>query len=97
MLREDAASPRRERREPGADLAVPGEATSTFEALRAWRATQAKAQAIPPYVIFHDSVLREIATVRPADLGALGQIKGVGVSKLERYGAQVLDVLLRAA
>lgn len=69
------------------------ESTSLFEALRVWRAAQAKAQAVPPYVIFHDTVLREIAAVRPASLEELGQIKGVGASKLQRYGLAVLDVL----
>ena len=48
---------------------------------------------MPPYVIFHDAVLREIAAVRPASLDELGQIKGVGASKLQRYGAGVLAVL----
>ena len=64
-----------------------------FEALRAWRAEQAKAQRIPPYVIFHDSVLRDIAAGRPGSLDDLGQIKGVGASKLARYGAAVLAIL----
>ena len=64
-----------------------------FEALRAWRAAEAKAQRIPPYVIFHDTVLREIAAVRPASIEELGQIKGVGASKLQRYGAAVLAIL----
>jgi superfamily II DNA helicase RecQ len=40
-------------------------------------------------------VLREIAAVRPANLTELGQIKGVGASKLDRYGVQVLDILGR--
>jgi ATP-dependent DNA helicase RecQ len=67
----------------------------SFAALRAWRATEAKAQGIPPYVIFHDSVLRDIAAVRPRSLDELGEIKGVGASKLHRYGARVLGVLAR--
>ena len=70
-----------------------GAAESLFDALRAWRATQAKAQSVPPYVIFHDTVLREIAAVRPANLDELGEIKGVGASKLQRYGAGVLLIL----
>jgi ATP-dependent DNA helicase RecQ len=41
-------------------------------------------------VIFHDSVLREIAAVRPASIEELGEIKGVGASKLARYGREVL-------
>jgi ATP-dependent DNA helicase RecQ len=64
-----------------------------FDALRAWRATEAKAQHIPPYVIFHDTVLRDIAAVHPAGMEELAQIKGVGASKLQRYGAAVLGIL----
>jgi ATP-dependent DNA helicase RecQ len=64
-----------------------------FDSLRAWRAAEAKAQRIPPYVIFHDSVLREISAVRPMSIEELGQIKGVGASKLQRYGAAVLAAL----
>jgi ATP-dependent DNA helicase RecQ len=64
-----------------------------FEQLRQWRAGAAKAQSVPPYVIFHDTVLRDIAAVRPATLDEFGQIKGVGASKLERYGADVLRIL----
>jgi ATP-dependent DNA helicase RecQ len=71
--------------------------TPLFEALRAWRAAEAKAQRIPPYVIFHDSVLREIAAVRPTSVEELGQIRGVGASKLQRYGAAVLAVLAAPA
>jgi len=103
LLREDAAeAPRAERsRRRGtaaADATPPSaEAGGLFEALRQWRATEAKAQSVPPYVIFHDSVLREIAAVRPRDLDDLGGIKGVGTSKLTRYGADVLAVLRRSA
>ncbi|HTN11215.1 MAG TPA: HRDC domain-containing protein, partial [Acetobacteraceae bacterium] len=42
---------------------------------------------------FHDSTLREIAVVRPEGLDVLAQIKGVGASKLERYGTAVLAAL----
>jgi ATP-dependent DNA helicase RecQ len=69
------------------------EAQSLFEALRAWRAAEAKVQRIPPYVIFHDTVLREIAAVRPTSVEELGQIKGVGASKMQRYGAAVVAVV----
>jgi ATP-dependent DNA helicase RecQ len=73
------------------------EAEGVFEALRVWRASEAKAQRVPPYVIFHDTVLRDIAAVHPASLEELGQIKGVGASKLQRYGAAVLALLAAAA
>ena len=98
MLREEAAPPpraRRERRTAAVAADLPAAPAGLFESLRAWRAAEAKAQAIPPYVIFHDSVLREIAAVRPANLAELGQIKGVGASKLDRYGVGVLDILSR--
>jgi ATP-dependent DNA helicase RecQ len=64
-----------------------------FDALRAWRSAEAKAQHIPPYVIFHDTVLRDIAAVHPAGMEELAQIKGVGASKLQRYGSAVLGIL----
>jgi ATP-dependent DNA helicase RecQ len=57
------------------------------------RLAEAKGQSIPPYVIFHDSVLRDIAAQRPQTLDELAQIKGVGASKLDRYGRHVLGVL----
>lgn len=47
---------------------------------------------MPPYVIFHDTTLMEIARVRPRSLAAFGDISGVGEAKLERYGPQFLDV-----
>ena len=55
--------------------------------LRDWRLERAKADNVPPYVVFHDSVLHAIAEARPSSLGELSQIAGVGPAKLERYGA----------
>ncbi len=64
-----------------------------FDALRQWRLSEAREQEIPPYVIFHDSVLRDIAREQPVSRDELGGIKGVGASKLDRYGIAVLTVL----
>ena len=64
-----------------------------FEALRAQRRTLAEEANVPPYVIFHDATLREMATVRPADILALGRISGVGARKLEAYGDAFLAVI----
>jgi ATP-dependent DNA helicase RecQ len=64
-----------------------------FEALRIWRRERAAEQMLPPYVIFHDSVLAAIARRRPATAEALAGINGVGQSKLDRYGADVLRVV----
>jgi ATP-dependent DNA helicase RecQ len=98
MLRQEVTPPRlrEERRSPAAAPVMAGAAEGPFEALRAWRAAEAKKQAVPPYVIFHDSVLRDIAATRPAGRDELAQIKGVGASKLDRYGAGVLRVLADA-
>jgi ATP-dependent DNA helicase RecQ len=64
-----------------------------FEALRAWRRECATEQKLPPYVIFHDTVLAAIARRRPASPDALAKISGVGQAKLERYGTDVLRVV----
>ena len=64
-----------------------------FERLKAWRAEQARAQSVPPYVVFHDSTLSAIAAAQPRDLGALGNIAGIGAKKLERYGPALLELL----
>jgi DNA helicase-2/ATP-dependent DNA helicase PcrA len=63
--------------------------------LRAWRAERARADNVPAYVVFHDSVLQAIAAARPASLGELAQISGVGPAKLERYGEELLAVVER--
>jgi len=64
-----------------------------FEALRSWRLAQAREQGVPPYVVFHDRTLIEIAGGRPASLAELGRVAGVGQAKLDRYGEAVLAVL----
>jgi ATP-dependent DNA helicase RecQ len=66
-----------------------------WEALRAWRLQEARRQELPPYVIFHDSTLTEIARRRPGSLTALASIPGVGSSKLERYGSAIIDIVAR--
>ncbi|MET9230554.1 DNA helicase RecQ [Lentzea sp. NPDC003310] len=69
------------------------EATPLFEALREWRATQAREQGVPAYVIFHDATLKSIAASRPTSLSALGGVSGVGQAKLTKYGDQILEVV----
>ncbi|HKS45480.1 MAG TPA: DNA helicase RecQ [Amycolatopsis sp.] len=72
---------------------MPAEAAPVFEHLRAWRASAAKEQGVPAYVIFHDATLRQIATEAPTTLAELGLISGVGENKLAKYGQQILDLL----
>jgi DNA helicase II / ATP-dependent DNA helicase PcrA len=66
-------------------------------ALRAWRTQRARADAVPAFVVAHDSMLAAIAEARPASLAGLRRIKGMGPTKLERYGAEILDVVLASA
>ena len=61
--------------------------------LKAWRAAQAREQAVPAYVIFHDSTLAAIAEQQPQDIEALAQISGIGAKKRERYGLAVLSLV----
>ena len=83
--------PRKRTREAMASLGPADQ--PLFEALRAWRAAEAKAQHVPPYVIFHDRSLAEIAAARPASHAALARVNGVGEAKLEHYGAALLAVV----
>jgi ATP-dependent DNA helicase RecQ len=64
-----------------------------FDALRTARLELARAQNVPPYVIFHDRTLRELAIHKPATLFALSNISGVGEKKMERYGDTFLQVI----
>jgi len=67
-----------------------------YEALRAWRAGEARARGVPAYVVFGDATLAEIALQRPSSEDALLDVKGIGPRKLEEYGAALL-ALVRAA
>jgi DNA helicase-2/ATP-dependent DNA helicase PcrA len=61
-----------------------------FERLREWRSEQAKQASVPAYVVFTDATLMALAEARPTSEAALLAISGVGRTKLERYGADVL-------
>jgi ATP-dependent DNA helicase RecQ len=69
---------------------------SLLTQLKEWRREQARLQGVPPYVVFHDRTLVEVASRRPRDMEALAQVSGIGAAKLERYGEAVLTVV-RAA
>ena len=64
-----------------------------FDALRACRRTLAEHQGVPPYVIFHDASLIEMAQGRPQSMEAFALIPGVGAAKLARYGEAFLAVI----
>ncbi|MDR9391329.1 MAG: DNA helicase RecQ [Trueperaceae bacterium] len=84
------AAPRR--REAPADLDDP-EDHARFERLRAVRTAIAREAGVPPYVVFHDATLREIAVRQPRDQAELADVQGVGAAKLARYGERFLAAL----
>ena len=65
--------------------------------LKAWRTEQARSQGVPPYVVFHDRTLLELASRRPTSRAELSEVGGIGTAKLERYGDGLLEVLAGAA
>jgi DNA helicase-2/ATP-dependent DNA helicase PcrA len=81
-----AATPARKLREAEPDDPL-------YSALKRWRLERATADDLPAYVVFHNATLAEIAGRRPRDLSELSAVPGVGPSKLERYGPEVLAVL----
>jgi ATP-dependent DNA helicase RecQ len=73
--------------------AATAEGNELFERLRKLRKQLADAQGLPPYVVFHDSTLREMVERRPQTLGEFAGIRGVGEGKLARYGQQFIAAL----
>jgi DNA helicase-2/ATP-dependent DNA helicase PcrA len=67
--------------------------SGVWEELRTWRLERAREDGVPPFVVFHDTVLRRIADARPASLAELSQISGVGPAKIERYGDELLALV----
>jgi ATP-dependent DNA helicase RecQ len=72
---------------------VPARGSELFERLRALRRQLADAEGVPPYVVFTDATLSEMATIRPSSLVELRLVKGVGDTKLARYGETFLAAL----
>jgi ATP-dependent DNA helicase RecQ len=76
-----------------APLPMSATEAARFAALKAWRATVARAHGVPAYVVFHDAALAEMAHTAPQTLAALAGIGGVGAKKLEAFGRDILRVL----
>ncbi len=70
--------------------------TALADELRAWRRQRARADAVPAYVVLHDATIDELATRKPRSQGELASVKGLGPAKLERYGAELLELLATA-
>jgi ATP-dependent DNA helicase RecQ len=88
-----ARPPAKARASPASPAAASAEGRELFETLRALRKRLADAQGMPPYVIFHDATLREIAERRPVTLGEFAGIRGVGEAKLARYGEEFVALV----
>jgi ATP-dependent DNA helicase RecQ len=87
-----ALPPKRERRSKRGAAANPVD-DPLFDALRACRRELAQTAGVPPYVIFHDSTLREMAALRPGTIEMMSHISGVGTRKLDAYGEAFLNVI----
>ncbi|HEY0626061.1 MAG TPA: DNA helicase RecQ [Allosphingosinicella sp.] len=83
--------PKRQRRRKGDTRDYPHD--PLFDLLRARRRDLATEAGVPPYVIFHDITLRDMAHAKPTSRAALSRISGVGAAKLDRYGDAFLEVL----
>jgi DNA helicase-2/ATP-dependent DNA helicase PcrA len=80
---------------PGAPIAAAATTPddALLEALRRWRRERSTADGVPAYVVFHDATLTEIADARPRSLPALRRLRGLGPTKLERYGEEILAII----
>lgn len=93
---DQAAAPTRKRREQQrmAERAeLSGDEEVLFEALRAWRAEEAKAQSKPAFTILHDATLIALAQAQPKTLKQLSLLRGIGSTKLDRYGPALLAIV----
>jgi len=83
-------------REVDADVTIgPGE-EKLLAALKSVRTSIAREEHVPPYIVFSDRTLAELAVRRPRSLRAFQDVRGVGPMKLERYGARFLDAISKA-
>ena len=64
-----------------------------FEKLREWRSMKAKQAGIPPYIVFNDKTLKQLAAHMPTDNNSLLNIDGIGKVKLESYGEDIIQII----
>ncbi len=77
----------------GTPAGLDGAAQERLTRLKSWRSEVARAHSLPPYIVFHDATLAEMARTAPASLVELAAIGGVGEKKLAAYGEEILRVL----
>ncbi|QHT60135.1 DNA helicase RecQ [Paenibacillus lycopersici] len=91
--RQSAAAKRRETAAGGAALSAAN--APLFEALREWRRETAAQEKVPPFMLFFDSALREIADRQPVTPEQLLAVKGIGAAKVNKYGLDVIGIVRR--
>jgi DNA helicase-2/ATP-dependent DNA helicase PcrA len=74
----------------------PADRSPLSNALRLWRTGRARADAVAPFIVFHDSAIEAIADRRPRTIAELRRVPGVGPTKLDRYGAEILEIVTNA-
>jgi ATP-dependent DNA helicase RecQ len=90
---------RRSREEADArndDLQLGDDEQRLLGALKALRTSIAREEHVPPYIVFSDRTLAELAVRRPRSLSAFGNVRGVGPMKIERYGQRFLEAISQA-
>ena len=78
--------------EPPAPIDLTPAAQAVEQSLKSWRTTIAKKLGMPPFVVLHDRTLRSIAQINPTTPNELQQISGMGPTKVEKYGSQILQI-----
>ncbi len=73
----------------------PADRSPLSNALRAWRTERAKADSVAPFIVFHDATIEAIAERRPRSIADLRRVPGIGPTKLDRYGEEILSVVVR--
>ncbi len=89
----DASMPHQRRPARAAIQDLDADEARLFEALKAWRLDVAQSTSKPAFTVLVDTSLAAISRTRPRSLGELAQVHGVGASKLDRYGADILGIV----
>jgi DNA helicase-2/ATP-dependent DNA helicase PcrA len=73
----------------------PADRSPLSNALRSWRTARARADSVAPFIVFHDTTIEAIAASRPRSIAELRRVPGVGPTKLDRYGEEIIGVVAR--
>ena len=92
-IKQEVARPRAKRTGDHSRISMGDSTNSLFEALRLHRKRIALTQKVPPYLVFTDTVLIDLAALKPKTLADFANIKGVGEAKLKKYGTSFLAVI----